>query len=56
MPSEIRKAVYADVPAITGIYNEAILTTTATFDTEPKKQPPRKGSGLKHTALKIPFW
>ena len=36
MPSEIRKAVYADVPAITGIYNEAILTTTATFDTEPK--------------------
>ena len=36
MPSEIRKAVYTDVPAITGIYNEAILTTTATFDTEPK--------------------
>jgi phosphinothricin acetyltransferase len=36
MPSEIRKAVYADVPAITGIYNEAILTTTATFDMEPK--------------------
>jgi len=36
MASEIRKAVYTDVPAITGIYNEAILTTTATFDTEPK--------------------
>jgi phosphinothricin acetyltransferase len=28
--------VYTDVPAITGIYNEAILTTTATFDKEPK--------------------
>ena len=36
MASEIRKAVYTDIPAITGIYNEAILTTTATFDTEPK--------------------
>lgn len=36
MASEIRKAIYTDVPAITGIYNEAILTTTATFDTEPK--------------------
>jgi L-amino acid N-acyltransferase len=36
MPVEIRKAVYTDVPAITGIYNEAILTTTATFDKEPK--------------------
>ena len=36
MASEIRKAIYTDVPAIAGIYNEAILTTTATFDTEPK--------------------
>jgi L-amino acid N-acyltransferase len=33
---DIRKAILADVPAITAIYNEAILTTTATFDTEPK--------------------
>ncbi len=32
----IRKAVLPDLPAITDIYNEAILTTTATFDTEPK--------------------
>jgi phosphinothricin acetyltransferase len=32
----IRRAEIADVPAITEIYNEAILTTTATFDTEPK--------------------
>jgi len=36
MISEIRKAVLTDVPAITAIYNEAILTTTATFDLEPK--------------------
>jgi L-amino acid N-acyltransferase len=32
----IRRAGLADLEAITAIYNEAILTTTATFDTEPK--------------------
>jgi L-amino acid N-acyltransferase YncA len=32
----IRKATIDDLPAITEIYNQAILTTTATFDTEPK--------------------
>jgi L-amino acid N-acyltransferase YncA/GrpB-like predicted nucleotidyltransferase (UPF0157 family) len=32
----IRKAEVSDVDAMTKIYNEAILTTTATFDTEPK--------------------
>jgi L-amino acid N-acyltransferase len=32
----IRRATLADLRAITEIYNEAILTTSATFDTEPK--------------------
>jgi phosphinothricin acetyltransferase len=32
----IRRAELADAPAIANIYNEAILTTTATFDTETK--------------------
>jgi len=32
----IRRAGLADAPAIADIYNEAIRTTTATFDTEPK--------------------
>lgn len=32
----IRKAGLPDLGAITEIYNEAIATTTATFDTEPK--------------------
>jgi L-amino acid N-acyltransferase YncA len=32
----VRRAEIADVPAIADIYNEAIATTTATFDTEPK--------------------
>ena len=36
MIPEIRKAVPLDVPAFTEIYNEAILTTTATFDIKPK--------------------
>ena len=38
---EIRRAVLADLDAITEIYNEAILTTTATFDTEPKTRDDR---------------
>ena len=33
---KVRKATLGDLNAITGIYNEAILTTDATFDTEPK--------------------
>lgn len=32
----IRQSKLADLPALTEIYNEAILTTTATFDIEPK--------------------
>jgi len=35
-PATIRRATVDDVAAITEIYNEAITTTTATFDTEPK--------------------
>ena len=33
---QIRNAELTDLEAIREIYNEAILTTTATFDTEPK--------------------
>lgn len=36
LPFTIRRAEPTDAPAIADIYNEAILTTTATFDTEPK--------------------
>ena len=32
----IRRATLKDLPGITEIYNDAILKTTATFDTEPK--------------------
>src|SRR5439155_12343816 len=33
---QIRRARLADLEAITDIYNDAILNTTATFDAEPK--------------------
>jgi L-amino acid N-acyltransferase len=39
----IRKADASDIDAITEIYNEAILTTTATFDIEPKSTEERRG-------------
>jgi phosphinothricin acetyltransferase len=42
MEIEIRPATMDDVPAITAIYNEAITTTTATFDTEIKDLPDRR--------------
>jgi L-amino acid N-acyltransferase YncA len=38
----IRPAKLADLPTITEIYNEAILKTTATFDTEPKTSEEQK--------------
>lgn len=38
----IRPVEFADLPAITDIYNDAILTTTATFDTEPKTPDDRR--------------
>lgn len=37
----IRQAELSDIDAITDIYNEAILTTTATFDLEPKTREDR---------------
>ena len=36
MSAIVRPATEADVPAILGIYNEAVLHTTATFDIEPQ--------------------
>lgn len=38
---KIRRAELSDVDSITEIYNEAILTTTATFDVEPKSREDR---------------
>jgi L-amino acid N-acyltransferase len=35
-PVELRRASESDLPAIVEIYNEAVRTTTGTFDTEPR--------------------
>lgn len=51
----VRVATLNDAPAITDIYNEAILTTTATFDTETKTVEERtrwlEGHGERHPIL-----
>jgi L-amino acid N-acyltransferase YncA len=45
---QIRQASFQDLPDITEIYNEAIATTVATFDTEPKSLENRKQWLLAH--------
>ena len=51
----IRPATINDLPAITEIYNQAILNTVATFDTEPKTLEEQHGwfeeHGEKHPIL-----
>ena len=51
----IRPAAVGDVPAIADIYNEAVLTTTATFDLEPKSLADRtewlQSRGTRHPVL-----
>jgi L-amino acid N-acyltransferase len=51
----IRPAALPDLPAITAIYNHAILHTTATFDTEPKTDAEQmawfKAHGERHPSL-----
>ena len=50
----IRPASLNDVPAITDIYNDAVLNTTATFDTEPKTVTEMNEWFLEH-GLKYPI-
>ncbi len=44
----IRPAEIKDIEAITEIYNEAILNTTATFDTEPRTVEQQKAWFISH--------
>lgn len=46
---EIRQATKKDLSAITEIYNDAVLNTTATFDIEPKSNSEQKEWFGKHT-------
>ncbi|MBN1571604.1 MAG: GNAT family N-acetyltransferase [Deltaproteobacteria bacterium] len=51
----IRRMTMADLGAVTWIYNEAVCTTTATFDTEPRSLKDQEewflGHGPKHPVL-----
>jgi L-amino acid N-acyltransferase len=47
-PIEIRSAAPGDLEVIAEIYNEAILTTTATFDVEPKTLADRQDWFQRH--------
>lgn len=53
--THIRRAEFEDIEAIADIYNEAILTTTATFDLEPKTLDDRRewfsSHGARHPIL-----
>ena len=55
LPVQIRKAKENDLEGINEVYNEAVLTTTATFDTEPKTLAERqewfKSHGERHPVL-----
>ncbi|MBI5247181.1 MAG: GNAT family N-acetyltransferase [Elusimicrobia bacterium] len=44
----IRAAVLADLPAVTEIYNQAVLRATGTFDTEPKTLEQQKEWFARH--------
>jgi L-amino acid N-acyltransferase YncA len=50
----IRKAGIQDLPAITDIYNQAILNTTATFDTQTKTPEEQQAWFAKHS-VKYPI-
>jgi L-amino acid N-acyltransferase YncA len=50
---EIRRAVPEDIPGITEIYNDAILKTVATFDTETKTIEDRR-VWLEHHGTRYP--
>jgi phosphinothricin acetyltransferase len=50
---KIRPAESADVSAITGIYNDAVLNTTATFDIEPRTIDDRQ-KWLSHRDIRHP--
>jgi L-amino acid N-acyltransferase len=50
---EIRRATVEDVPAILEIYNDAVLKTVATFDTETKTLEDRK-AWFAHHGTKYP--
>jgi phosphinothricin acetyltransferase len=52
----IREATREDVPAINDIYNHAVLTTTASYDYEPRPLPYREAWFDDHQKLQLPMF
>lgn len=52
----IRRAVRADCPGILAIYNEAVLTTTATYDYEPRSLEHRQQWFADHEQSDYPIF
>jgi L-amino acid N-acyltransferase YncA len=50
----IRPATHADAPAMAAIYNQAVVSSTATFDTEPETAEARARWLDEHTAPQHP--
>ncbi|UCC13143.1 MAG: N-acetyltransferase [candidate division WOR-3 bacterium] len=50
----VRRAILDDLPAITEIYNDAVLNTIATFDTQPKSLDEQKAWFSEH-GMKYPL-
>lgn len=53
---QIRPATRADLSAILGIYNDAVLTTTASYDYEPRSLEHRQAWFDLHTEQKLPIF
>src|SRR5688572_24020916 len=53
---QVRPALRSDLPAILEIYNEAVLTTTASYDYEPRSMEHRVAWFKKHAEQLLPIY
>ena len=54
--ASVRAAVTADLPGILAIYNDAVLTTTATYDLEPRTLEHRTAWFADHERANLPVF
>ncbi len=54
--AHVRIAIVADLPAILAIYNDAVLTTTATYDVEPRTLEHRAAWFEDHQRANLPIF
>ena len=53
---QVRSATHNDLPAILEIYNDAVLTTTASYDYEPRSMEHRVAWFQQHTEQNLPIF